>query len=96
MFETASTLNLLSSDSFEFVAGNVAAALIVFALLLLALKEEKAKKMVSRHTMVVGRKIFFTNQGFFEVIAKRCGSENIMRHHQFQTFLLIFSTAGRN
>lgn len=95
MLETASTLAFFSSFSLTVFTIGAAAAFSWVALVLLALKEVSAKKVVIRHTMDVGKKIFFTNLGFFEVIGKRCGGENIMRNHQFQTFLSIFSTAGQ-
>jgi len=94
MLETASTFSLFSTEVFAVMAE--AAAVLFAALLLLALKEVSAKKMVSRHTKDVGKKIFFTNLVFFEVIGKRCGSENIMHTHQSQTFFSIFSTAEQN
>jgi len=78
------------------VAAEATVAAFTVALLLLALKDENAKKMVSRHTMDVGKKIFFTNLVFFEVIGKRCGDENITHKTQIQTITSIFSTAGQN
>ena len=92
MFETASTLTLFST---EVVVAGAAATALFAALLLFALKEVKAKKMVSRHTKDVGKKIFFTNLVFFEVIGKRCGCKNIMHDHESQTFPSIFSAAGQ-
>jgi hypothetical protein len=95
MFETASRVTLFSFVVVVTAVVTTVAALTV-ALLLLALKDENARKIVSRHTMDVGKKIFFTNLGFFEVIGKRCGNENIMRKTQIQTITSIFSTAGQN
>ncbi|RYZ29801.1 MAG: hypothetical protein EOO10_05075 [Chitinophagaceae bacterium] len=93
MSEAASAVINFSS---EFVVTEVSVAALTVALLLLALKDENAKKMVSRHTMDVGKKIFFTDLGFFEVIGKRCGDENIMHKTQIQAIPLIFSTAEQN
>ena len=96
MFETASALRFFSSEFLAVTEATLAAAALTLDLLLLALKDENAKKMVSRHTMDVGKKIFFTNLGFFEVIGKRCGNENIMHKTQIQTITSIFSAAGQN
>ena len=95
MFETASRVTLFSFVVVVTAVVTTVAALTV-ALLLLALKDENARKIVSRHTMDVGKKIFFTNLGFFEVIGKRCGNENIMHKTQIQTITSIFSAAGQN
>jgi hypothetical protein len=67
MLEAASKLNLVAFE-FTVVVETEATAFLVVALLLLALKDENAKKIVKRHTADVGKKIFFTNLGFFEVI----------------------------
>ena len=65
--EAASVVSalLLSAET-----GVVISAFDLVVFLLLALKDERAKNRVSRQTKDVGKKIFFTNLEFFEVIGK--------------------------